>query len=57
MEPDTEAIVFEAERRGYERAMEEVRSVATNVGLHRHEPGTYKEEKGYFIPKSFFEKV
>jgi len=50
------AIVSEAERRGYERAMEEVRKAARNVGLHHHEVDTYREERGYFIPKSFFEK-
>lgn len=55
---DMEAIVVEAERRGYERAMEEVREAILTTTDSLLSPGTETEEnfQVVVIPKSFFEK-
>lgn len=56
------AIVAEAERRGYERAMEEVMAEAGKWPAKGKETifqdgNGARTVDGYFIPKSFFEKV
>lgn len=51
--PNAEAIIAEAERRGYERAMEEVRRAA-DLAILAH--GEDNIEDVYIIHKSFFEK-
>lgn len=53
-----EYIVSEAERRGYERAMEEVKKASILTTSCVVAPGEEKEEwvDALCIPKSFFEK-
>ena len=53
------AIVAEAERRGYERAMEEVKKAIITTADALLSGGTENEERfeAVIIPKSFFEKV
>jgi hypothetical protein len=62
--PDShiQELVSEAERRGYERAMEEVMAEAEKWPAKGKETifqdgNGARTVDGYFIPKSFFEKV
>ena len=56
--PNIEAIVLEAERRGHERAMEEVKAASLGTVAVVVAPGEETEEwvDALAIPKSFFEK-
>ncbi len=52
--PNIEAIVLEAERRGYERAIEEVRDASARSLMTIHP--SVEPEPALIIPKSFFGK-